>query len=71
MTPELRFVDGAVFLGPLKGRASAAAVLILCDITHRSPKCDCATPARGNADAYLSVMSMDSTRMGCAPVTGG
>jgi hypothetical protein len=47
MTPELCFVDGAVFLGPLKGRANAAAVLILCDITHRSPKCDCATPARG------------------------
>jgi hypothetical protein len=33
--PELRFVDGAVFLGPLKGRANAAAVLILCDITRR------------------------------------
>ena len=27
--PELRFVDGTVFLGPLKGRANAAAVLIL------------------------------------------
>ncbi len=45
--PELRFVDGAVFLGPLKGRANAAAVLILRDITRRSPKRDCATPARG------------------------
>src|SRR5262249_2270092 len=28
-TPELRFVDGAVFLGAPDGRANAAAVLIL------------------------------------------
>ena len=34
MTPELRFIDGAVFLRPLKGRANAAAILILCDITR-------------------------------------
>ena len=31
-----------------------------------------APPLReGNANALLSVMSMDSTRKGCAPVTGG
>jgi hypothetical protein len=30
-----------------EGRANAAVVLILCDITRRSPKRDCDTPARG------------------------
>jgi hypothetical protein len=39
--------------GPLKDRANAAAVLILCDITRRSPKRDCATPARGECQRLI------------------